>query len=381
MALQVRQTMRLTAQQRKDYENHLARAARLHNTGDLSGALKAYREALKLADGEQQKQINGQIEELHDMLTFVSSVDDENASGGAFAPLDWIKDHLQTLLLSGVVVASALLLLLIVPPLLQGGPGSQSSPPPLSEQDLEDTYARGDNSAPVTELKGNLDPAGRQYVKEADSRMRLSVPAEILEPYPSKYVIEDQAPVSDSPGGSPLIRLPRNQQVLLIGKSPKADWLRIRLADRRTVWIPARMLADEPYKTPAEIDAEIRASMGGRYWQLLVHGRDIPFSYFLRVNAPDAASAHAAAVAGYQDYASRQLLRMINQHSHRQIKAITVEAAPFKGGSPERLTLDLTLYSQTATQSSRQLLGQQQITLERGPNTGRYLMQVPLEGM
>ncbi|MBF2053002.1 MAG: hypothetical protein IGS03_05995 [Candidatus Sericytochromatia bacterium] len=373
--------MRLTAQQRKDYENHLARAERLHNTGDLSGALKAYREALKLADDQQQTAIKGQIDELHDMLTFVSSVDDENAARNSFAPLDWLKDHLQTLLLSGVVVASALLLLLIVPPLLQGGPGSQGSPPPLSEEDLADTYARGDNSAPLTELKGNLDPADRQYVKEADSRMRLSVPAEILEPYPSKYVIEDQAPISETPGGSVLEKLPRNQQVLLIGKTPAANWLRIRLADRRMAWIPARMLADEPYKTPAEIDAEIKASMGGQYWQLLVHGREFPFSYFLRVNAPDAASAHAAVVAGYQAYASRQLLRMINRYSHRQIKTIAVEAASFTGGSPERLDVNLSLYSQTNSRSSRQPLGQQQVTLVRGPNTGRYLMQVPLEGM
>ena len=381
MALQVRQTMRLTAQQREDYEKHLARAERLHNTGELSGALKAYREALKLADGEQQSAINGQIEELHDMLTFVSSVDDDNAARSRFSPLDWIKEHLQTLLLSGIVVVSALLLLLIVPPLLQGGPGSQSSPPPLSEEDLADTYARGDNSAPITELKGNLDPAARQYVKEADSRMSLSVPAEILEPYPSKYVIEEQAPVSETPGGSVLTTLPRNQQVLLTGKTPAADWLRIRLADRRMVWIKAHMLADEPYKTPAEIDAEINASMGGQYWQMLVHGREFPFSYFLRVNAPDAASAHAAAVAGYQAYASRQLLRMINQHSHRQIETIAVEAAPFSGGRPERLDVNLSLYSQTTSQSSRQPLGQQQVTLVRGPNTGRYLMQVPLEGL
>jgi len=375
--------MEMLSQKHKNLEKSLKRAQRLHETGDLSGALKAYRLALPYArDDKTQQEIRSQIDELHDMLTFVQSVDTENQRS-QIQVIDWLKDNTQTILTGLILLASILVLVLIVPGLIAQF-GAADSPQTLLIDELEDKYERGDSSATITELKGHRDSAGL-YIKESDSRVTLSIPAEILEPYPSKYVIQAQVPVFAvaEPGSdlSPIATLALNSQVLLTGKNPANTWLRVRLSDLSSGWVRAAALGDSPYRTPAQIDAEIKASMGGRYWQILVQGSEAPFRYFLRINAPNAEEAYAAVLAGYQDYASRQLLKLINTHTHQKVAAMEVEAAPLKPElAPNPLHVELTLYSLKNNQS-RQLAGHKQISVVRGPNTGRYLLQTPLEGL
>lgn len=385
----------------------LQKAEQLHARGELNASLRLYRQAEKSAyDAKTRDLIQRQIAELHDMVSFVTTADEENdASRWLEKAKDWLQENTLTLLITAISFAFVASAILLTPLVLRSLPADVSEDPAaLETADLPDRYERGDTSAPTIELKGNAEGkhAGSntaEKIKES-SRVTLSVPAQFLEPYPSRYLISDQPVFYAQPNSSqPLtgLKLPLNSPLLLLGKQDK--WLRIKLPDTLVaqlsaaqapaaniaagseLWVEKRYLSDNPYKTPAQIDAEIKAAMGGKYWELGVEGKQAPYSYSLIVDAPTAQLAFSEALAGYQSYANRQLLKLINTHSHRDLKQIEVKAlSPQPNGQPEQFALSFELFGSTATGSSSELLGIKTLTLKRDKDQ-RYLLRQSLEGL
>lgn len=370
---------------REQFAEHVERAKRMHQTGDLSEALKEYRQAIAFAsDAKTRKSVQKHIDELHEMVTFVNTVDSEGPDSGERIK-DWIQANLVTLWGGAIVLALVLLATLVFPPLMQAlkGSGAQPLPSPSSSAELPDKIAEADGNSESGELKGKRDSAALE-VEESDSRVTLTVPDYILEPFPSKYIVLPEADLysqaTPPEGTAPARKLEQNSQVLLVGKTKTADWLQIRLPDRQDYWVSAASLGDNRVKTPAEIDAEIKAALGGKYWGIEIEGGSAPFTYFLHVNAPNPEFAYAALLEAYRHYAGRQLLKLHNAHTHQPLKTIEVEAAtPQFHGQPAQIPVHLELFGVTRS-NERASLGAKDLQLLRTPSQ-RYRLRQPLEGL
>ncbi|MGV3524529.1 MAG: hypothetical protein ACO1RX_09900 [Candidatus Sericytochromatia bacterium] len=371
---------------REQFAEHVERAKRMHQTGDLSEALKEYRQAIEFAsDAKTRKAVQKHIDELHDMVTFVNTVENEGPDSSERIK-DWIQANLVALWGGAIVTALVLLAVLIFPPLLQalkGNSSAQPLPSPSASSELPDKIAEAEGNSESGELKGKRDSTALE-IEESDSRVTLTVPDYILEPFPSKYIVLPEAALfSEAPpaqGVDPVKKLPQNSQVLLVGKTAAADWLQIRLPDRQDYWVSAASLGDNRVKSPAEIDAEIKAALGGKYWEIDIEGGAAPFTYFLHVNAPTPEIAYTALLEAYRHYAGRQLLKLYNTHTHQPLKTIEVEATPPQfQGLPPQIPVHLELFSVTPSHE-RASLGAKDLQLLRTPSQ-RYRLRQPLEGL
>ncbi|PKL76667.1 MAG: hypothetical protein CVV27_09130 [Candidatus Melainabacteria bacterium HGW-Melainabacteria-1] len=278
--------------------------------------------------------------------------------------------------------------MVVVPPLMglfDAGPPAPAPMPSVSEDPDKIAEADGDNAAPM-ELRGKRDDTG-MVIEESDSKVTLTIPARFLEPYPIRYVRQDQAPIQVGPADSakPLDQLARNTRVQLIGANPAKTWLQIRrfedaqgkaLSKTQDVWIRASLLADDRIRTPEEIDAEIKARFGGNYWAIEAKGN----ASMLLINAPTAQQAHDGLVTAFSHYASRQLLKLINAHGHQPFDSLEAESAPVQlNGNPASFRLDFKIYGHNAAKA-RQMVGEKSLTVQRGSD-GRYRLREALEGL
>ncbi len=369
---------------KKKLDKTLKEAQRLHNTGDLSGALKAYRKAQKwIRDKKVYDEVTTQINELHDMVAFVQESDDQSEEKLSDKVTDWVKAN--TLLLFGVSITLTALVLLavLVPMVLRSARTVSAQPSPSPTVEIaEDRYERGDNYQVQAELKGNgSGGGGGKPKKKKPSVVTLTIPEVLYDPFPSKYVITQNAPVYlEIPSEEkiePDQKVARNSLVVLTDKTPDDSWLHIEGAGEGKYWISAAHLSDFKYKTPEEIDAEIKAEMGGKYWELEVKGSNAPFQYFLKVNAPTAREAHESTVKAYTTYANRQMLKSLNALSHQKTDSIRLEPSGAPAEASQTVNVAIQVYATKGGIESQ--LGTKTFTLSKDDQK-RYTTYQILEG-
>jgi hypothetical protein len=366
----------------KELKHTLEEAQRLHNTGDLVGALRAYRKAQKwVSDDTTKDEVQQYIDELHDMVAFVQE-SEGNQDKPWWEPLvDRFKEN--TVLIIGACITLTLIVLLavLVPMVIRTLQKQSPVEPSPSPSEVVDRTERGDSYQVQAELKGN-GGGGEGKIKKSTSVVTLTIPEVLYEPYPSKYVIQDKAPVYDTReniGKFPISKVSLNTLVLLVNKTADNQWLQIETAGEHRYWISAKALADSRYKSPAEIDAEIKAALGGKYWEIQVEGNAAPFQYYLYVNAPTAVLAYQSTLDAYQSYGDRQMLKAMNAISHQKIEALRLEEAS-QAPAPQSTTVNIQLrvYARDA-RGEDSLLGEKQFSLQRGKDK-RYEAKRLLEG-
>lgn len=372
---------------KKQLSETLEEAQRLHNTGDLVGALKAYRQAQKwVHDEATQKEVQQTIDELHDMVAFVQESEGNHDKKWWEPLLDTLKEN--ALLIAGISITlvALMLLALLIPMVMKSFSKPAKIEPSPSPSALADRFERGDSYQVQAELKGKSQGSSGT-IKKSTSVVTLTIPEVLYEPYPSKYIIQENPPVylqqptseGDKPTNAVDLKIPRNTLVLLVGKSDNAQWLNIETSDATQYWISARHLADDRYRSPEEIDAEIKAELGGKYWEIQVEGNTAPFQYYLYINAPTVTEAHDSLVAAYQDYANRQMLQSMNTISHQKIDALRIEetSAPPQAGT-QRTEARFRIYAQNS-RGIENLLGEKQFSISQGEDK-RYTLRQLLDG-
>lgn len=366
----------------KDLKNTLDEAQRLHNTGDLVGALRAYRKAQKwVTDGQTKDEVQQYIDELHDMVAFVQD-SEGNQDKPWWEPLtDKIKENTLAIIGTSITLISIVLLVILIPMVMNVLNKKSPTQPSPSPSEIADRTERGDSYQVQAELKGN-GGGGAGKVKKSTSVVTLTIPEVLYEPYPSKYVIQDKAPVYASQeltGSTAINTVSLNTLVLLVNKTPNNQWLQIETAGNHRYWISAKALADSRYKSPAEIDAEIKAALGDKYWEIQVEGNTAPFQYYLYINAPNASIAYQSTLDAYQSYGNRQMLKAMNAISHQKIEALRLEEAshPPASQSPA-FDVRFRIYAKDA-RGEESLLGEKQLSLQRGKDQ-RYEVKRLLEG-
>lgn len=372
---------------KKQLSETLEEAQRLHNTGDLVGALKAYRQAQKwVHDEATQKEVQQTIDELHDMVAFVQESEGNHDKKWWEPILDSFTEN--TLLIAGasITLVALMLLAILIPMVMQSFSKPSKIEPLPSPTALADKVERGDSYQVQAELKGKSQGSSGT-VKKSTSVVTLTIPEVLYEPFPSKYVIQESPPIylqppaaqSSSAPNAVNVKIPRNTLVLLVGKSKDAQWLEIETSDAVRYWISARYLADDRYRSPEEIDAEIKAELGGKYWEIQVEGNTAPFQYYLYVNAPTVTEAHQSLLAAYQDYANRQMLQSMNTISHQKIDALRLEeiSSPPQAEA-QRTEARFRIYAQNS-RGVENLLGEKQFSISQGEDK-RYTLRQLLDG-
>lgn len=371
---------------RKQLAQLLEKANRLHHKGEFNQALKTYRQALELTTSKEKKaEIQVQINQAHDMLSFVQGTDEPEAPKLSELIKDWVSSNLFALAGAGILALLVLLGILLSPAFmyLLDHPDQQVSPQPEASEE-PDVIIQADNDAAGVEMQGSKEDSGEGNTrKEKISIVTLTVPDSIYEPYPSKYIIKAPAPVylSAEANKQPAsAQLAINTQVLLVGKTENKTWLEIETPTKERFWIAAAYLGDSRFKTAAEIDAEIKASLGGKYWEIQAEGQTAPFTYYLYINAPQADLAYVALMEAYQFYASRQLLKLINTYSHSKTKSVRVQAQQPANldKQPNPISVSILIYSQSGLDSNKKL-GEKTIQIPR-LTSGRYELRQQLEG-
>lgn len=366
----------------KELKHTLEEAERLHNTGDLVGALRAYRKAQKwISDDATKDEVQQYIDELHDMVAFVQESEGNNDKPWWEPLVDGFKENTVLIIGLSITVIAIVLLSVLVPMVMKTLQKQSPTQPSPSPSAVADRTEKGDSYQVQAELKGS-NGGGEGTIKKSTSVVTLTIPEVLYEPYPSKYVVQDKAPVYASledVGKTPVSSVPLNTLVLLVNKTPDQQWLQIETAGEQRHWISAKALADARYKSPAEIDAEIKAELGGKYWEVKVEGNTAPFQYYLYVNAPSASVAYQSTLAAYQSYVKRQMLTAMNAISHQKIEALRLEEAS-QEPAPESpaFSVRVRVYAQDA-RGEDSLLGEKQFSLQRG-NDQRYEAKRLLEG-
>lgn len=373
---------------KKQLSETLEEAQRLHNTGDLVGALKAYRQAQKWVHDEATRdEVQQTIDELHDMVAFVQESEGNHDKKWWEPLLDTLKEN--ALLIAGISITlvALMLLALLIPMVMKSFSKPAKVEPSPSPSALTDRFERGDSYQVQVELKGRNPGGGGGTLKKSTSVVTLTIPEVLYEPYPSKYIIQENPPVyleppssaDANPAQTVDLKIPRNTMVLLVGKSDNAQWLKIETSDAAQYWISAQYLADDRYRSPEEIDAEIKTELGGKYWEIQVEGNTAPFQYYLYVNAPTVIEAHNSLVAAYEDYAQRQMIQSMNTISHQKIEAVRLEeiSSPPQKGDP-RTEVRFRIYAQNS-RDVENVLGEKQFIISQGEDK-RYILRQLLDG-
>lgn len=376
----------------KRLDDLIEQAEKLRDTENLRSAIKAYRKALPLARSPEQKdEIQSQIDDLHDMLVFVES-EAEKKRPLHEQGLDLLRDNPIPVMVAIMMVVVGLLLTLVFPSVMASLSRRQQieAPPPPKETVQPDKILEGDTSETIQDLKGTRKDSGID-IEESDSVVTLTIPAEFMDPYPLKYVQQEGAQAyqaipaaEDAPADA---EFALNEAVFLIGRSEDQNWLHIKrqseLKQDNALWMRPQNLGDHRQLTAEEIDARIKSHLGGQYWQIQAEGSEAPFSFFLYINAPNAQAAYQAMVAGYERYASKQLLTLLNTYSHNKVKRIEVHHSTpaHLAQNPKRFEVVFDLYQYNA-QDYRKRLGTSRFEIEKSQKskTGRYVMRELLEG-
>ena len=377
--------METPSEHKKQLHETLEEAQRLHNTGDLVGALKAYRKAQKwVSDSETKDEVQQYIDELHDMVAFVQESDGQHDRTWWETTTEFLKENTFLIVVVSITATAVVLLALLIPLVVKsfGGASSPSDQATPSPTPLEDRTERGDNYQVQVELKGN-NTGGSGTIKKSTSVVTLTIPEVLYEPFPSKYVIHDKAPVyAEVPPASstlPSTLVPLNTRVLLIDKTEDQHWLRIEVSGGQKYWIQAQHLADDAYKSPQEIDQEIKTALGNKYWEIQVEGNHAPFQYYLYVDAPNATQAYHSMLRAYQSYSDRQMLKTINSISHQKTESLRLEemsSPPADATNP--VVLRLKVYAKSSYGTER-LLGEKQFSTAKQDDK-RYRSRLLLEG-
>ncbi|PIQ26924.1 hypothetical protein COW36_16970 [bacterium (Candidatus Blackallbacteria) CG17_big_fil_post_rev_8_21_14_2_50_48_46] len=376
--------MAVVEEKDKRLQQHLLRAEKLHERGDLVNSLKELRQALGLArDQSERTEIQDSIREIREMLEYVSDMTEHDVSLSEFA-VSFFKDNARRIY--GVLIASTAVVLLAV----SIGPLQQilSSPAPEPEPSVsvnngEDKIVMGDNNVQDNPdygaHSGNMSPVLK--MEETDSRVTITLPDQFLAPYPEKYIM--QATVlrneADLKAGA-VAQLKVNESVSVRGVSPDKKWAQVWNQENRSGWVPVLVLGDQRKLTAQEIDKAIFKQMGQKYWEIEVRGERPPYAYFLHVNAPDGKRAVQSLQDAYSAYAGRQLVSLANQQAQIKIKTFEVEPEParFAMGDKE-ITLKLNLFS-INEMNLRKQAGHKTLLIRRDLNSGRYILKMPLEG-
>lgn len=381
-ALIKRFNMSIIEEKQEQLNTRLAEAKRLHNTGDLSGALKAYRSAIKFAhDSSVAEDIQQHIDELHDMVAFVETIQEDDKRPIKELVLDWVKDNTIAIFAALILISAITLIALLFPILINlvSSPETPQPEPSINQEELPDSYEGGDTSAPIDDLKGNLEDTGL-VIEESSTRISLSIPSKFLSPYPVRYVIRNEAPVYERPQQIkvPRYKLALNTPVSLHDKTSDEKWLKVSVNDTYEGWIAAEFLADKRYISPQELDQAIKSALGNRYWQIQVKGQSAPYSYSILINAPDAETAYQAISEAYQSFTSRQMVHMLNTYSHQKIKDIELKVQEKKLDNTHlHLVFQLTKVLNNGTKIKT---GQASFDIPKR-NDGRYFLHQALEGL
>lgn len=368
---------------KKQLHQTLEEAQRLHNTGDLVGALKAYRQAQKwVSDDKTKDEVQQYIDELHDMVAFVQESDGQHDRTWWESGIEFLKENTFLIVVASITATAVVLLALLIPLVVKSlgtSPSTQATPSPTP---LEDRTERGDNYQVQVELKGN-NSGSSGTIKKSTSVVTLTIPEVLYEPFPSKYIIHDQTPVYAEipPADStlPVTQVPLNTRVLLIDKTDDQRWLRIEVSGGQKYWVQAQHLADDAYKSPQEIDQEIRTALGNKYWEIQVEGNHAPFQYYLYVDAPNARQAYTSMLRAYQSYSERQMLEALNSISHQKTESLRLEemSSP-PAASVNPVVLRLKVFAKSSYGTER-LLGEKQFSTAKQEDN-RYRSRLLLEG-
>ncbi len=370
-------------QQRQQMEQLVRQAEREHDDGELTDALKTYKRAYELTQTKEEKaRIEKRMQELREMAQFVSAADSEGHTLGEDLAEN-VKANIRYAYGAGIFVVICLLAVFVLGPLLSQPTTDRAD---QTFEDLsQDKVGKGDSNNVDTLDEFGANPGGTGGAnaqvedKEGESRLSFHIPEAFLDPYPTAYVGKADTPwFADASAQTELGKLPLNAQVEMHGKqgSDQNPWIEV-VYNQQTGWIAAEALSDNRIQTPEEVDAEIKARLGGRYWEVQVEGKDPPFDYFLYVNAPTARLAYEGAISGYSSYASRQMLDLVNTHSHVKTKQFEVEAAEPQW-APDRkgVVVPLKIFA-TNEKGERSEAGSQTITIPL--EKGRFVLRMPLE--
>ena len=179
----------------KELKHTLEEAERLHNTGDLVGALRAYRKAQKwISDDATKDEVQQYIDELHDMVAFVQESEGNNDKPWWEPLVDGFKENTVLIIGLSITVIAIVLLSVLVPMVMKTLQKQSPTQPSPSPSAVADRTEKGDSYQVQAELKGS-NGGGEGTIKKSTSVVTLTIPEVLYEPYPSKYVVQDKAPV------------------------------------------------------------------------------------------------------------------------------------------------------------------------------------------
>lgn len=374
--------MAIIKESKKRLQQHLQKAEKLHEQGDLTEAMQEFRKALRLAESKaEMESIQASLKEIKELIGYVSTMEEEEI------PLSeslnaLFKEHANRIY--GVLIASAAVVLLgvSVSALSDRFPSAEPEPGP-SENLAEDKVAKGEGH-----YKENPDYGARTMgvnpvlkIEESDSRITITLPDEFIAPYPEKYLRQDASLLAEAQVGSAeLAKLKRNQKLPIQGLSPDKKWAKAQYQGQLG-WVPVSGLADDRIKSPEEIDQAILEEMGQKYWEIEIQGDQAPYTYFLHVNAPSPETAGEGLISAYSAYASRQLLEMLNLHAQIRLKKVETEAAPPQI-SPDRksVSVQFRLFSLNEL-DKREEIGSKTLVIRQDVQSQRFVLRMPLEGV
>jgi hypothetical protein len=376
--------MAITQEQKERLEHHLQRAEKLHDIGELEAALQEFRRALKLATAKSETEsIQASIKELKELIGYVSTMEDSKI------PLsenlnELFKEHANRIY--AVLIASAAVVLIGVSATAFSNLFSTSfdDPNPQASENLsEDKITLG-----VDNYKDNPDYGAHSgntnsklKIEDSDSRVTITLPDEFMAPYPEKYLQKDTPLREEALATSKeLETLRRNQKVSVRGLSKDKKWVEVLSPTEKMGYLPFDSISDDRMRTAAEIDRAILAKMGNKYWEIELAGDRPPYAYFLHVNAPDAEQAGQGLISAYTAYAARQLLELLNLNAQIRLKRVEAEAAPPRFNSvSQTVSVDFRIFG--ITDNKREEVGHKTLSIRKDPQSQRFILRMPLEGV
>jgi hypothetical protein len=374
--------MAIIKESKKRLRQHLQKAEKLHEQGELTEAMKEFRKALRLAETKAESEaILASLNEIKELIGYVSTMEEEQIPLGESLN-ELFKEHANRIY--GVLIASAAVVLLGVSVTALSNNFISSEPEPEASVNFaEDKVAKGEGH-----YKENPDYGARTMatnpklnLEESDSRITITLPDEFLAPYPEKY-LRDQASLlaAPQPKAPVIANLSRNQKLPIQGLSPDKQWAQAEF-EGKLGWVPVAFLADDRIKSPEEIDKAVLEEMGQKYWEIEIQGDQAPFSYFLHVNAPSPEKAGEGLVSAYSAYASRQLLEMHNLHAQTRLTKVEAEAsAPVVSSDLKSVSVNFRLFG-INEQGKREEIGSKTLVIRQDSESKRFVLKMPLEGV
>ncbi|MGE3728363.1 MAG: hypothetical protein AB7I41_22630 [Candidatus Sericytochromatia bacterium] len=374
--------MAIIKESKKRLMQHLQKAEKLHDQGELTEAMKEFRKALRLAETKSETEaIQASLKEIKELIGYVSTMEeDEIPLGESLNEL--FKEHANRIY--AVLIASAAVVLLGISVSALSNSYSFDEPEPEPSVNLaEDKVGKGEGHYKENPDYGahSMATNTKLTIKDSDSRITITLPDEFLAPYPEKY-LRDSGELLAAPQSKAALLAPlnRNQKLPIRGVSPDKQWAQAEF-EGKLGWVPVALLADERIKSPEEIDKAVREEMGQKYWEIEIQGDQAPYSYFLHVNAPNPQKAGEGLISAYSAYASRQLLEMLNLHAQIRLTRVEAEAAaPVISTDQKSVSVSFRLFS-VNQQDKREEIGSKTLVIRQDAVNKRFVLRMPLEGV